>query len=176
MRSVCLLLCSILTLPAVSCAASTDHLSDAAKRARIQEMYDGYRASFVEVQGISAEEVMRRRDTEDVLFIDVRSAKERRISRIRNSVTPEELPKDPTELREELGDRLVVAYCTVGYRSGKYAEKLQNQGIEILNLEGSLLSWTHAGGELVDDAGPTDKLHVYGKRWNLAPQGIETTW
>ena len=58
----------------------------------------------------------------------------------------------------------------------KIVQKLQKEGVEIRNLEGSLLSWTHAGGELVDDAGPTERLHVYGKRWDLAPEGIETIW
>ena len=34
----------------------------------------------------------------------------------------------------------VVAYCIIGYRSGKYARELTEQGINILDLEGNLLA------------------------------------
>lgn len=35
----------------------------------------------------------------------------------------------------------VVPYCTVGYRSGKYAEALQKEGFQVANLACSILGW-----------------------------------
>ena len=47
----------------------------------------------------------------------------------------------------------------------------------VQNLAGSMLAWTHADGELVDsDGNPTKRLHVFGKRWNLAADGYEGIW
>jgi sodium/bile acid cotransporter 7 len=50
------------------------------------------------------------------------------------------------------------------------------RGVDVLNLEGSVLAWTHAGGPLVRDGVSTKRLHVYGRRWNLAADGYETVW
>ena len=70
----------------------------------------------------------------------------------------------------------MVAYCTVGARSSTYARRMGRKGVPVLNLEGSLLAWTHAGGELTDGSSPTKRLHVFGPRWNLAADGYEGVW
>ncbi|MEO1465267.1 MAG: rhodanese-like domain-containing protein, partial [Cyanobacteria bacterium J06633_1] len=69
-----------------------------------------------------------------------------------------------------------IAYCTIGYRSGLYAQKLAQQGIEVLNLEGSLLAWSHVGGELVNATGRTNKVHVFGRQWRLTSEDYEPVW
>jgi len=71
---------------------------------------------------------------------------------------------------------VVIGYCTISYRSGKLAESLAPRGITMLNLEGGLLAWVHAGGKLFDRAGETRRIHVYGRKWNLAPQDYEAIW
>lgn len=78
------------------------------------------------------------------------------------------------------GKRIVV-YCTIGYRSGKYAMELAGQGIRAENLEGGILSWSHAGGpfQVRNDAGlatPTRRVHVYDKGWNLLHPDYEAVW
>ena len=35
----------------------------------------------------------------------------------------------------------VLVYCTVGYRSEKIGEKLQNMGFEVYNLYGGIINW-----------------------------------
>ncbi|MDE2752464.1 MAG: rhodanese-like domain-containing protein, partial [Gemmatimonadota bacterium] len=77
---------------------------------------------------------------------------------------------------QELADRTVVAYCTIGRRSSEYVRRMARRGVDMLNLEGSVLAWTHAGGQLVNDGVPTRRLHVYGRRWNLAADGYQTIW
>ena len=41
----------------------------------------------------------------------------------------------------------MIAYDTVGYRSGLFVEKMRQKGISIANLKGGLLGWLHAGGK-----------------------------
>ena len=83
-----------------------------------------------------------------------------------------------------LGGRIVIPYCTIGYRSGHYTRDLQSRelGLTVRNLAGSILAWTHAGGPLVapgaagaaGQAEETRRLHVYGAAWDLAPRAYET--
>jgi sodium/bile acid cotransporter 7 len=106
------------------------------------------------------------------LFIDVREPKEQAVSMLPSSVAAEEFLKDPGRY----GDRVLIGYCTISYRSGKLAQQLAAQGITVLNLRGGILAWAHAGGKLQDRSGETRRIHVYGRKWDLAPQGYETVW
>ena len=146
--------------------------SDAEDLARIEEMYASYQRKFPNVAGVSADEVQRLREEGDVVLVDVRDAKERKVSIIPGALSREEFEAK----RSEYADSTVVTYCTIGARSGQYAAELAKQGLDVRNFEGSILSWTHAGGELVGPDGPTRKVHVYGKRWNLAADGYEAVW
>lgn len=143
--------------------------------ARIDAMYADYREDFPEIGEISAEELAALLEGDgEVIIVDVREPKERAVSIIAGSITQdtfeanrEQYPKDAT----------IVLHCTIGYRSGKYAEKLQRRGIEALNLKGSILSWVHAGQPVVTLEGEeTRRVHVYGQKWNLLPKGYEAVW
>ncbi len=61
----------------------------------------------------------------------------------------------------------VVAYCTIGLRSGLFVRKLRSQGVAgAVNMKGSILSWCHAGGQLVHvGQHSTNRVHVYGSTW-----------
>ena len=77
---------------------------------------------------------------------------------------------------DQIKDRTVVAYCTIGYRSGEFAEKMAEKGLMVFNLEGGILTWVWEGGILHNAAGQTVKqVHVYAEKWDLAPLGYETT-
>ena len=50
------------------------------------------------------------------------------------------------DFRLSLPDGQVVAYCTVGYRSAQFAERLTSLGCaDVKNLEGGIWAWTAAG-------------------------------
>jgi len=145
--------------------------SDAEEVVRIREMYGGYRKDFPDVPGITAEELLKL-SPQDVVLVDVREPEEQQVSMIPGAITAEEFESDPEKYRGSL----IVAYCTIGARSGRYAAKLIDDGFDARNLEGSILSWTHAGGSLVGPAGPTKEVHVYGPTWSLAAEGYHAVW
>ncbi len=147
-------------------------MSDDAKRARIEAMYRNYKKDFAGVQDIAPAEAMELLKAGRALFVDVREKKEQDVSMLPGAVTEEEFLKDPERYR----DNVIIGYCTISYRSGKLAEKLKARGILMLNLEGGMLAWLHAGGKIYDRTGETRRIHVYGLKWNLAPKDYEAIW
>lgn len=135
-------------------------------------MYEGYRKDFPNVPGITAEDLMQVEQEGDVVLVDVREPEEQRVSMIPGAITATQFEAERDRYR---GSEIVV-YCTIGARSGRYANELIGEGFDARNLEGSILSWTHAGGSLVGPNGPTKDVHVYGPTWNLAADGYHAVW
>lgn len=146
--------------------------SDAEEVARIREMYDGYRQEFPNVPGMTAAELMSVPPDENIVLVDVREPEEQQVSMIPSAISAKEFEA----ARERYRDSQIVVYCTIGARSGHYAAALIADGFAARNLEGSILSWTHAGGSLIGPTGPTKDVHVYGATWNLAADGYHAVW
>ena len=147
-------------------------MSTEEKKAAIQDMYEDYREGFPDVPEIDPHALAKAIEDESVVVVDVRDPREWAVSRI-----PGAIPKSEFEANKvTYKDRPIVAYCTVGYRSGQFAKSLNDEGFQASNLSGSILAWAHAGQSLVDDQGETRKVHVYGPQWNLLPDGYEPVW
>ncbi len=69
---------------------------------------------------------------------------------------------------------IAIAYCTIGYRSGKFAEKMAARGREVKNLAGGLLAWVHDGGRVYRESKAVKQIHVYGPKWDYPPSGYES--
>jgi hypothetical protein len=69
-----------------------------------------------------------------------------------------------------------VPYCTIGYRSARFARELRRTRSEVFNLDGGILAWCHAGLPLQDGVGPTRKVHIYSAAWNLLSSDYEAVW
>ena len=164
----------VLAVLSSACLRSQPPMDDAQKVERVGAMYADYRQSFPEVRAVTVDELQRLRQGErEVVLVDVRAPREREISTIPGAVTVEAFERQ----REGYRDALVVAYCTIGYRSGLWARDLARSGFDAANLAGSILAWTHAGLPLVDpDGQETRRVHVYGPKWNLAAAGYEAGW
>ncbi len=146
--------------------------TEAARRATLERMIKDIRVDYPDVPTITASALRESLGSGEIVLVDVRTDRERSVSTLPGAISAAEF-----ESRlEELAGRTVVAYCTVGVRSSNYVREMRGRGVEALNLEGSVLSWTHIGGQLVLDGVATDRLHVYGRRWNLAADGYRTTW
>lgn len=164
-----------------SCRESTSEgtsPSDSARLQQIEAEYEEYRAKeFPDVSEVSADQLQKwlpRLRAGELLLVDQRTAAEQAVSRIPHALTVAEYERLGAEERKK---KPVITYCTIGLRSGKYARQLKAKGIHVMNLRGSILSWTHVGGELVDSQQrPTRRVHVYGKRWNWVASGYEAVW
>ena len=106
------------------------------------------------------------------MLVDVRPLAEREVSMIPGAVLAETVEAN---LGSYTG-RPIVAYCTIGARSGLWARKFSRRGLDVSNLRGGILAWTHIGGALVDADGLTTRVHVYGASWDLAADGYEAVW
>lgn len=162
-----------LGLTVIACQKLAIH-SDLWKQQQIETMYADYAREFSEVESISVEELKTLRQQEPVVLVDVRSPEERAVSTIPGSISVTEFEAN----LDRYSNSPIVVYCTIGYRSGKYAAKLlQQKDLKIFNLKGSILSWSHKGGELIDQAGTkTKKIHVLGQKWQLTAKKYRAIW
>jgi rhodanese-related sulfurtransferase len=103
------------------------------------------------------------------LLVDVRDDHEQAVSMLPGAISRQAFERDPDRYR----GRLIVPYCTIGLRSGFYAQQLIKQGFRARNLAGSVLAWAHAGQPFEAAGLPTRRVHVYGADWNLLPRGYE---
>lgn len=159
-------------LSAPGAAVAQSRAAEAERRVVLERMVEEVGEDYPDVATISAVALRDALPEGDFVLVDVRTDAERRVSTLPGAITSEEF-----EARlQELAGRTVVAYCTIGRRSSDYVRRMARRGVDMLNLEGSVLAWTHAGGQLVNDGAPTRRLHVYGRRWNLAADGYQTIW
>jgi len=170
------LIIAVLALAFVTLAGqlslSSDDLSDKDKRQKIDYMYAGYKKQFPEVRDISPQKVMALRSEGKTVLIDIREPREQQVSMLPGAITEKEFLNDPTKYK----DAVKIAYCTISYRSGKFAQKLQKKGIIVYNLKGGMLAWVHAGGNVFNQNGETHRIHVYGRKWDLGPKGYRAVW
>ncbi|MDH3709079.1 MAG: rhodanese-like domain-containing protein [Cyclobacteriaceae bacterium] len=104
----------------------------------------------------------------NLVVLDIRSAEEYQVSHIPGAqlIDYEEFTsQDVTHLARE---GKVVVYCSVGYRSERIGEKMQELGFkEVYNLYGGIFEWKNQGHQVIDPQGqPTDSVHTYNKNWS----------
>jgi rhodanese-related sulfurtransferase len=93
------------------------------------------------------------------LLLDVRTAAEFEVSHLANArqVDPDAAA---TEVRVAK-DTPIVTYCSVGYRSAVFSQRLQAAGFtNVRNLEGSIFQWANEGRPLT-----APRVHPYNKKW-----------
>jgi rhodanese-related sulfurtransferase len=145
-------------------------LSDAQKKEVVYAMYADYKKDFPAVMDISPQQAMDLLKKDEVVFIDTRKPAEMKVSMLPHAITQKEFLSHP----EKYAGKTAVGYCTVSYRSGVFAREMDEKGISVRNLEGGILAWTLEGGKVYDKNGrETNRIHVYGKKWNYAPAGYK---
>lgn len=138
---------------------------------KVFQMYRDYQKKFPDVTEIGPKEAILENINGTAVFIDVRKESERSVSTLPKAITKEAYLRD----RDLYKDKKVIAYCTIGYRSGVFAKEMKEKGILVYNLSAGILGWTHEGGKVYDSRGIVQRIHVYGKDWNYPPEGFETT-
>ncbi len=147
-------------------------MSDQAKREKIESMYEKARRAFPDIQEVTAEELQNLLREGDIVLVDVRTPEEQAVSMIPGAITARQF-EDNIEDHE---GATVVSYCTIGGRSGRYTQELAARGVKALNFKGAILAWTLAGGARECAAGPTRKVHVHGRKFDLTAEGYEPVW
>jgi len=146
--------------------------SDAEKRQIIETMYVDYQKTFPEIPDMDPRPAMKQVKKRKMVFIDVRESKEQQVSMLPEAITVKAYLENPDKYK----DHVKIAYCTIAYRSGKFAQKLKDRGITIINLRGGILAWIHDGGKVYSEHGQTNRIHVFGRKWDLAPKEYEAVW
>ena len=99
------------------------------------------------------------------VIVDVRDKVETDVSIIPGAITQAEFEKTKRKHR----GKAVIAYCTVGYRSGIYAKKLQQNGWKAWNYKGSILDWCNHQLPVRTPSGQnTKRVHTYNSSYTLA--------
>lgn len=127
------------------------------------------RSEFPEVQRITTAELAAwlsdgRRATP--VLLDVRTRAEFDVSHIEGAQHVE--PTAAASMIRHPQDRPIVTYCSVGYRSGAFAQKLIEAGFKnVVNLEGSIFRWANEGRPVVRDGRRVEQVHPYNRTWGL---------
>lgn len=128
---------------------------------------------------ISAEDLHK--EKESYLLLDTRSREEFEVSTIPGALFIGEGDFDTEELLKKYDkDQSIVVFCSIGYRSEKVGEKLQNAGFtNVHNLYGSIFEWANREYELVDQNNqPTKEIHTYNRRWSqwVSNENMDLKW
>ena len=135
----------------------------------LEAMKQLVRSKFPKVRQLSTEELARwlaDTNTPSPILLDVRKPEEFAVShlpgakRVEPSIKAADLiPTFPT-------NRTAVVYCSVGYRSGAFAKKLQDAGYtNVQNMAGSIFQWANEGYPVERDGKRVSKVHPYNGTW-----------
>ncbi len=101
---------------------------------------------IVQIDPIAASDLA----ADGALLLDVREPEEWRIGHIADAVhkplgdlRPESVPRD----------RVVIAVCRSGNRSGKAATQLAAAGVDVRDMAGGMKAWAEAGLSITTDDG-----------------------
>lgn len=98
------------------------------------------------------------------LLLDVRTRAEYEVSHLQNGRRVE--PDAVASIVTAPTDQPIVTYCSVGYRSGGFAEKLRAAGYtNVANLEGSIFRWANENRPVYRDDPQVQTVHPYDRIW-----------
>lgn len=97
-------------------------------------------------------------------LLDVRTQPEFDISHLHNAQRVS--PDAPASAIHLAKNQPIVTYCSVGYRSGAFAQKLQQAGYtNVQNMSGSIFQWANEGRPVERDGQRVTKVHPYNATW-----------
>ncbi|HAA11533.1 MAG TPA: rhodanese-like domain-containing protein [Cytophagales bacterium] len=137
----------------VSCAQSYD--------AKLAQLYQNT-VPVITVDSLDAWMASR-----NIALLDTRQLEEYEISHLPGASFVDYDAFSPDQITDLDRNQPVVVYCSVGYRSERIGEQLQELGFsEVYNLYGGIFQWKNEGKIVVDTEGQeTDKVHTYNKHW-----------
>ena len=124
---------------------------------------------FPEVPSITVEDLKNRLiESENLrpMIIDVRDSEEFAVSHLDGAIS---YPLDQAIREKNFDlphDRMLLVYCSVGYRSAKFVRHLRNNGyVNVYNLEGGIFEWKNTGNSVYRDGVKVKLVHPYNAKW-----------
>ncbi|MCH2046090.1 MAG: rhodanese-like domain-containing protein [Saprospiraceae bacterium] len=101
------------------------------------------------------------------IILDTRPQREYEVAHLPNAKRVGYKDFDINKLSYLDKDQKILVYCSVGYRSERVGEQLQEEGFtQVYNLYGGIFDWKNKG-YIVHNANqlPTDTVHAYSQKW-----------
>lgn len=103
---------------------------------------------------------------EPPVLLDVRTKAEFELSHLKNARRVQ--PASSVAALDLEKARQIVTYCSVGYRSGAYAQALRRAGYtRVANLKGSIFQWANEGRAVFRGTRRVAQVHPYNGTWGL---------
>ena len=101
-------------------------------------------------------------------LLDTREPEEFNISHIPNAELAGYDDFEMSSVKQFAKEDTIIVYCSVGYRSERIGEKLQDAGYKhVFNLYGGIFNWKNHDGIVVTSTNDTtQKVHTYNKNWS----------
>ncbi len=166
MNSFRWILCLAASLPVLTVCGGEP---PAAHTAALTKMILTVRKTFPDVKTISTTNLaawLSDASRPQPQLLDVRTPKEYAVSHLHGArlVSPD--AKAAEVMATVDGQRPLVVYCSVGYRSSQLAERLRSAGpVQVMNLEGSIFAWANEDRALEREGLSVAKVHPYDKRF-----------
>jgi rhodanese-related sulfurtransferase len=127
------------------------------------------RAQFPSVPTVSVEELgAALAGPRPPLLLDARGVDEFRVSHLRSASRATDAAAAYALLAGKARDIPVVVYCSLGYRSAKLVEALQQAGYTgARSLEGGIFAWANRGRPVFRGDRPVDVVHPFRLPWAL---------
>ncbi len=104
----------------------------------------------------------------NVVLLDARKKREFDVSHLKGAKWIGYSDFDITNISDINKKQPIVIYCSVGFRSEKIAEKLQQAGFKnVSNLYGGIFEWVNNGYEVVNTSGKTLNVHAFNRIWGM---------
>lgn len=103
----------------------------------------------------------------EIIFLDAREKEEYSISHIPGARYVGYKHFEVSNNLDIPKNKIIVVYCSIGYRSEKIAEKFKKAGYyRVFNLYGSIFEWVNRGYPVENDRGQVAQVHGYNKKWS----------
>lgn len=128
----------------------------------LEDLY-AYTVPHIHPDSLQADELQ-----DHYVIIDTRAKKEFEVSHIQGAIhiPYRQSPKDFYSHFDT--DKPIIVYCSVGYRSELFGERVQKHypELKVYNLYGGIFNWVNSGLPIYNpNQQQTENIHPYNKSW-----------